>query len=1009
MWELASVRISERLLTVLVLCLLVAAIPAHAGGKGERELKQAQALFDEKRFSKAMALIVDIMKEYPDLREETDKLVARIMDVRRQVNEKVTDLLDAKAQNEVERGFAIIEDLKRLDPYPDPAVSALIEAARWALTWAGEFQRFDAVMKAAAAQLADAKYAEAIATYLGGFGISREYFEAAAYSEISKAGARAAVAELESASRQAAASEAGVRAVTGSLGALLAAPVTESGRAGFVGKLQPLVQAREREAQIRTLAGRLQQINAAIDEANGDKEQSDPWIYIVEQFALGRANVAPEGIAFAARLPWTQTARSLSDAATASADEASARTDTAFSGTIDLPAFRIQAADAQSRALLAQSILDVEATAWVPSDYLTLSEEEASRARKVAELRGRMERHVRDADAMAAFAELEAAAERRIADLDRRLQSIPTPSIVDQKILAQGRTDLGTVRNDAAAGIAEWNARVGTTVDGSLMAGRAAGVRNRFGGIASRALAADTALATRIAGLEAAGFEQRKDDAEARLERGRTLAAGTAGGGTLTGRWPDLAIAEYLPALSDIGALLSAVDAWKNKWTSEPDLVSKSEAILGMLAANNELSLKVIALQATIAAARTDAQKAVDRATQLRGQAESAYQDGQTKVKQKNYIDAQKSYTTARDSFRDSLDLQESSVARSRLEELQRLILAVEAGAREQKLTTAQALIDKGTRQYIDKEYEAAIATLEEARKLWDAEAGSDNTTITIYIERATAALKVTGKQEITRLDPIYEDIRGFMTQAELSYNRAESLQKASSRTAEYRGAVAAARSSVQAITAVVPEYREARLLALKIDRLESGAAEFERELRAREDASIRDANNDRAGEITWRDAYYSLNAYTVYEKDARRLKLISDTISSLEVKLGLRDAPISDAKKRESIAFYQAANTEYRKGTNDSFRWEAALWSLQKSLDANPLNRDAQALRNQIAVKRKTLVDVLSEDELKSARAANQDIINRNTLRAEATIDELLRAKPRNPLLLDLKGKIAR
>ena len=66
----------------------------------------------------------------------------------------------------------IIEYLQRLDPYPDPAVSALIEAARWALTWAGEFQRFDAVMKAAAAQLADAKYADAIATYLGGFGIS---------------------------------------------------------------------------------------------------------------------------------------------------------------------------------------------------------------------------------------------------------------------------------------------------------------------------------------------------------------------------------------------------------------------------------------------------------------------------------------------------------------------------------------------------------------------------------------------------------------------------------------------------------------------------------------------------------------------------------------------------------------------------------------------------------------------------------------------------------------------
>ncbi len=151
----------------------------------------------------------------------------------------------------------------------------------------------------------------------------------------------------------------------------------------------------------------------------------------------------------------------------------------------------------------------------------------------------------------------------------------------------------------------------------------------------------------------------------------------------------------------------------------------------------------------------------------------------------------------------------------------------------------------------------------------------------------------MTGKQEITRIDPIYEDIRGFMTQAELSYNRAASLQKAATRVDEYRSALAAARSSVQAITAVVPEYRDARLMALKIDQLELGPAEFLKELRALEDASIRDANNERAGEITWRNAYYSLNAFKVYEKDARRLNLVNNAIVSLEVKLGLRDAPI--------------------------------------------------------------------------------------------------------------------
>ena len=211
----------------------------------------------------------------------------------------------------------------------------------------------------------------------------------------------------------------------------------------------------------------------------------------------------------------------------------------------------------------------------------------------------------------------------------------------------------------------------------------------------------------------------------------------------------------------------------------------------------------------------------------------------------------------------------------------------------------------RGHEQYTEKDYEGAIATLEEARKLWETAAGGENTTVTVYLERATAALKVTGKQEITRTDPIYEDIRGFMTQAELSYNRAESLQKSGSSADEYRSAIAAARSSVQAITAVVPEYREARLLALKIDRLELGAAEFaEGASRAGQTHRSRTRRTPRAGEITWRDAYYSLKAYREFEPIAsRRREVIDAAIDDLEVKLGLVAPAEPDPSCRRRIA----------------------------------------------------------------------------------------------------------
>ncbi len=152
-------RISERLLTVLVLCLLVAAVPAFARGNGERELNEARALVDGKRYAQAMSLIVEIMEKFPDLREETDRLVARVMEVRRQFNEKYGDLLvilrkDDVTERDVDRGLAIVEELKKLDPNPDPAVTQALAIAVRALTERGKYKLFLVVMQDAAAQIA---------------------------------------------------------------------------------------------------------------------------------------------------------------------------------------------------------------------------------------------------------------------------------------------------------------------------------------------------------------------------------------------------------------------------------------------------------------------------------------------------------------------------------------------------------------------------------------------------------------------------------------------------------------------------------------------------------------------------------------------------------------------------------------------------------------------------------------------------------------------------------------
>lgn len=402
----------------------------------------------------------------------------------------------------------------------------------------------------------------------------------------------------------------------------------------------------------------------------------------------------------------------------------------------------------------------------------------------------------------------------------------------------------------------------------------------------------------------------------------------------------------------------------------------------------------------------------MDRATQLRGQGDSAYQAGQNQEKGQKYTDAFASYTTARASYTDSLTWQENAAARSRLADLASIIERISSKAREESLAEVLALIEQGIREFTGTDFQSSVATLETAKAMWEAAAGGTNTTIEVYLDRAKAAMLVTGKQEITRTDPIYEDIRGFMTQAELSYTRAESLQKTGARSEEYGNAITAARSSVQAITSVVPEYRDARLLALKIDRLELGATEFAKILRTRVDNALANARNAGSSEVTLRDAYYSLKDYSALEGvaailSAAKRREIDAAIVDLEVRLGLRTPPPDPRKVAESTDYYRRANTEYRKNVNDGIQWEVALWLLQKSLDAFPLNTDAQKLRNQIVVKRRTSVDVLSDTELARYRSAQRDYLDGIISRAEAVVDELLQAKPGNPLLKALQQQI--
>jgi hypothetical protein len=1015
------VRISERLLTILACCLLAAAIPAHASGKGEQELKQAQELVDGKQYSKAMALIVVIMKNYPDLREQTDKLVARIMEVRRLFNEKYRELLEVlNVEQDVEKGLAIIKELQELDPNPDPAVKRSIVAAQRALMRTGEFQKFAAVMKAAAAQIADGKLSEAIATYLGGFTISRAEFDAAPYAALHRDQALAAVRSLEETSRLSAAAQPEVVAPAAALETLLKKPVTESGREGFVRALQPLVQAREREAAIRALAVRVREVNAAIDAANGDDEPDDLWLHFVELFALGRSGVPPEGLAFAVRQPWVATARKMSDTASAAADTGFKAMEEGFAGSVPLAEFRTLAGEARNRGLLALAVLEAETPAWKPAEGLNLSSDDSARAADLPVVAERMRRHVADADTWEAFAADEAGAVGTLATLDRSFSNVPSVEGTDTSVLQRGRDSLAAIRESAGIGDAEWSKRAASAEAGSVIAVRAAAIRDQFAALGARALEADAVFALRIATLEAAGFAPRRAEAEARQQKGRALAAGIVVGQAQAGRRPDLANEEYARALADIGTLLSDLDAWHERWASAPAHVSGNPGISQLLDGHVALRARIVALQASIAEDKVAADAAVDMARQDRGQGDNAYSAAQTHEKEKAYTEAQAEYGTALTSYSASLEHMENAVVRARLNDLPRLIAALEQLLLKQTLADVEVQVNQGVAAYKNTDFATAVATLEAAKTRWDARNPEPNETLEYYLALARSAQKLSGRREITRTDPIYEDVRGFMTQAELSYNEAAKLRKTTPASEEYRQRIEAAKTSVEAITTAVPEYREARLMDLKIERLDQGEDRFASLLRQRVQEALRKAALAKAKDpsitdVTMRDTRLSLMDYQGIEGvdsilPAAMRKQIEAAIVDLEVLLGMRAAAPDPKLIAKSADLYRQANATYRKNPNDRTLWDPVLLLLRQSLAANPDNANARMLRNEVIAKRGgSMEDLLSPVEQEQYLLVIRYIATNDLPRAQALLDPLLAAKPKNPGLLTAQAQIKR
>jgi hypothetical protein len=181
-----------RLLSIIVL--IIVSMYSFAAGQKENKLAQAKQLYSEKYYDKALILLAEIVREDPDRRDAAIEISNKIIKIREEYNtlyEKLIDTLYNKL--DVDTSLVIIEQMKKLDPYPNEKTKVTVEIAEDAAIVVANKNYFESIMEEALAQVRENNYFDAVKTYLKGFDapkpldLHRSEFDAEAFDTITEA------------------------------------------------------------------------------------------------------------------------------------------------------------------------------------------------------------------------------------------------------------------------------------------------------------------------------------------------------------------------------------------------------------------------------------------------------------------------------------------------------------------------------------------------------------------------------------------------------------------------------------------------------------------------------------------------------------------------------------------------------------------------------------------------------------------------------------------------------
>ncbi|OQY40355.1 MAG: hypothetical protein B6229_02015 [Spirochaetaceae bacterium 4572_7] len=155
---------------IILLLLIILLSTTFVYSRGNSELSQidiAKQLLEEKKYNEAIAVLTTYMSKNPSTIYEVQTLLDEIKDKREVNNTIMNDLITAIFDDEnYDKGFELIKELEKNDPYPDELSKLFLRDAREGATFVINKKAFNNYMDQALEHLNNDEFTEALDLYL---------------------------------------------------------------------------------------------------------------------------------------------------------------------------------------------------------------------------------------------------------------------------------------------------------------------------------------------------------------------------------------------------------------------------------------------------------------------------------------------------------------------------------------------------------------------------------------------------------------------------------------------------------------------------------------------------------------------------------------------------------------------------------------------------------------------------------------------------------------------------